>query len=97
MHSQLKVIKTELSKVKSSNKVSHAADEFQFLMDFNSSITQSMAKTLEYLTDFLFVQGQTNQFKSLPFGLSTAPLMFTVVAKEVKLMAIHKGIGSTTT
>ena len=38
------------------------------------------------------VQGQTYQFKALPFGLSTAPMEFTVVAKEVKLMAIHKGI-----
>ena len=38
------------------------------------------------------VQGQTYQFKALPFGLSTAPLEFTVLAKEVKLMAIHKGI-----
>ena len=38
------------------------------------------------------VQGQTYQFKALHFGLSTAPLEFTVVAKEVKLMAIHKGI-----
>ena len=37
-------------------------------------------------------QGQTYQFKALPFGLSTAPLEFTVVAKEVKLMATHKGI-----
>ena len=36
--------------------------------------------------------GQTYQFKALPFGLSTAPLEFTVVTKEVKLMAIHKGI-----
>ena len=38
------------------------------------------------------VQGQTYQFKALPFGLSTAPMEFTVLAKEVKLMAIHKGI-----
>ena len=38
------------------------------------------------------VEGRTYQFKALPFGLSTAPLEFTVVAKEVKLMAIHKGI-----
>ena len=38
------------------------------------------------------VKGRTYQFKALPFGLSTAPLEFTVVAKEVKLMAIHKGI-----
>ena len=38
------------------------------------------------------VQGRTCQFKALPFGLSTAPMEFTVLAKEVKLMAIHKGI-----
>ena len=38
------------------------------------------------------VQGQTYQFKALPFGLSTAPLEFTVIAKEVKLMASHRGI-----
>ena len=39
-----------------------------------------------------YIQGRTYQFKALPFGLSTAPMEFTVVAKEVKLMAIHKGI-----
>ena len=55
MQSQLKVMKAEFSKGKSSTKVSQAADELQFLMDFNSSITQSMAKTLEHLTDFVFV------------------------------------------
>ena len=38
------------------------------------------------------VQGRTYQFKALPFGLSTALMEFTVLAKEVKLMAIHKGI-----
>ena len=38
------------------------------------------------------VQGQTYQFKGLPFGLSTAPLEFNVVTKEVKLMALQKGI-----
>ena len=38
------------------------------------------------------VQGRTYQFKALPFGLSTTPMEFTVLAKEVKLMAIHKGI-----
>ena len=44
------------------------------------------------LTSKEHVQGRTYQFKALPFGLSTAPMEFTVVAKEVKLMAIHKGI-----
>ena len=38
------------------------------------------------------LQGQSYQFKALPFGLSTAPMVFTVVAKEVKLMALQRGI-----
>ena len=38
------------------------------------------------------IQGETYQFKALPFGLSTAPMEFTVVAKEVKLLAMKKGI-----
>ena len=38
------------------------------------------------------LQGRSYQFKALPFGLSTAPMDFTVVAKEVKLMALQKGI-----
>ena len=38
------------------------------------------------------IQGQSYQFKALPVGLSTAPMEFTVVAKEVKLMALQRGI-----
>ena len=38
------------------------------------------------------VQGRSYQFKALPFGLSTAPMEFTVMAKEVKLMALQRGI-----
>ena len=38
------------------------------------------------------LQGWSYQFKALPFGLSTAPMEFTVVAKEVKLIALQKGI-----
>ena len=38
------------------------------------------------------VQGRTYQFKALPFGLSTAQMEFTVIAKEVKLMSSHQGI-----
>ena len=55
MQAQLKVIRTDLIKGKSSTKVSGAADELQFLMNFNSSITQAMAKTLEHLSNFVFV------------------------------------------
>ena len=38
------------------------------------------------------VQGRSYQFIALPFGLSTPPMEFTVVAKEVKLMALQRGI-----
>ena len=55
MQTHLKVVKSDLSKGKSSERVSQASDELQFLLNFNSSITQSMAKTLEHLTDFVFV------------------------------------------
>ena len=54
---------------------------------FHNPIQEQSRKYLRF-----HVQGQTYQFKALPFGLSTAPLEFTVIAKEVKLMATHKGI-----
>ena len=38
------------------------------------------------------MQGQSYEFKALPFGLSTAPIEFTVIAKEVRLMDLHNGI-----
>ena len=38
------------------------------------------------------IQGRSYQFKALPFRLSTAPMEFTVIPKEVKLMAIPKVI-----
>ena len=37
-------------------------------------------------------QNQSYQFRALPFGLSTAPMEFTAVVKEVKLMAQSRGI-----
>ena len=37
-------------------------------------------------------QGVTYQFTSLPFGLATAPLIFTSIVKEVKLIALQSGI-----
>ena len=38
------------------------------------------------------LQGQSYQFIALPFGLSTAPMEFTVVGKGVKFIALQKGI-----
>ena len=38
------------------------------------------------------VGDRSYQFIALPFGITTAPLEFTMVAKEVKLMALAQGI-----
>ena len=54
MQTQLKSIRTE-SKGKSSNKIATATDELQFLLDFNASVCHAMAKAMEHLTDFVFV------------------------------------------
>ena len=54
MQDQLKTLRSE-SKGKASHKSSSAADELQYLMDFNASITQAAAKTMEHLSDFVFV------------------------------------------
>ena len=54
MQSQLKTIRLE-HKGKSSSKLSTATEELQFLMDFNSSICQAMAKSMEHLTDSVFM------------------------------------------
>ena len=54
---------------------------------FHMPIQEQSRKYLRF-----HIQGWTYQFKALPFGSSTAPMEFTVIAKEVRLMAIHKGI-----
>ena len=54
---------------------------------FHIPIGQRSRKFLRF-----FLHGQAYQFTALPFGLSTAPLEFTKVAKEVKLMAQARGI-----
>ena len=54
MNSQLIAVKVE-SKGKAAAKVSSAVDELQFLLDFNSSVCQAMAKSMEHLTEFIFV------------------------------------------
>ena len=55
MSSQLKILQSKHSKGKSADRVSSAMEELQYLMKFNSSITQFMAKTMEHLSDFAFV------------------------------------------
>ena len=59
---------------------------------FHIPIGQRSRKFLRF-----FLHRQAYQFTALPFGLSTAPLEFTKVAKEVKLMAQARVSGSTST
>ena len=54
MQEQMNTIQTE-SKGKGSKRMSSAMDELQFLMDFNASITQATAKTMEHLSEFVFI------------------------------------------
>ena len=54
MKDQLKILKAE-SKGKGSTKASTAAEELNYLMDFNSSITQAEAKSMEHLSEFVFI------------------------------------------
>ena len=55
MQTQLQAVRSDHSKGKSSRNVSAAADELLHLMDFNARISQAMAKTMEHLSDFVFV------------------------------------------
>ena len=55
MQMQLRVINTEHCKGKSARKFLAATDELQYLMDFNSSISQAMARTIEHLSDSVFI------------------------------------------
>ena len=54
MKDQLKILKAE-NKGKGSSKAAAAAEELNYLMDFNSSITQAAAKSMEHLSEFVFV------------------------------------------
>ena len=54
MKDQLKALKAE-NKGKGSAKGSPVADELHYLLDFNSSITQAAAKSMEHLSEFVFI------------------------------------------
>ena len=52
----LKTLQTELSKGKSSGKTQAALDELHYLASFNQNISFAMGKSLQHLSDFIFVQ-----------------------------------------
>ena len=55
MVAQLKLIQSVTSKGKSASKITQAADELDFLVTFNRSITQAMARTMQDLSEGVFV------------------------------------------
>ena len=55
MTSQLKIIQGVTAKGKSSTKLHQATDELDFLVTFNRSITQAMARTMQDLSDGVFI------------------------------------------
>ena len=55
MASQLKIIQGDKSKGKSTSKVHQALEELDFLVTFNRSITQAMARTMQDLSDGVFI------------------------------------------
>ena len=73
-------------------RLSLKAGEWVTSLDFSDAYFHIpiAPRSRKYLRFFLF--HQTFQFTALPFGLATAPLEFTKVVKEVKLMAQAKGI-----
>ena len=52
----LKALQTELSKGKSSTKAQAALDELHYLASFNQNLSFAMGKSLQHLSDFIFVQ-----------------------------------------
>ena len=52
----LKALQTELSKGKSSVKAQTTLDELHYLASFNQNVSFAMGKSLQHLSDFIFVQ-----------------------------------------
>ena len=60
--------------------------EWVTLIDFKDTYSHIpiQEQSRKYLR--FYIQGRAYQFKALPFGFSTAPMAFTVIPKEVKLI-----------
>ena len=55
MASQLKVLQNDKGKRKASGKSHQAVEELDFLITFNKSITQAMARTMQDLSEGVFI------------------------------------------
>ena len=89
-----KFLKTESFKMETPEiiRTSLQAGEWVTSIDFKDAYFHIPIHSQSRKNMHFHLQGQTYQFKKLPFGLSTAPMVFTVVVKEVKFLALQKGI-----
>ena len=55
MTTQLKLLQNEKGKGKSTGKIHQAIEELDFLITFNKSITQAMARTMQDLSEGIFI------------------------------------------
>ena len=107
MQKKLKTIQAEQCKGKSAGRISAAADELHYLMDFNSSISQAMAYTMEHLSDFVFVSManltltrsylshmKTDIKPNILAAVRTAPLQMTTLFPDSVLKQAEEDIVS---
>ena len=55
MTAQLKIIQGDKGKGKTASKFHQAAEELDYLVTFNRSISQAMARTMQDLSDYVFI------------------------------------------
>ena len=89
-----KFLKTESFKIETPEKIrtSLQAGEWVTSIDFKDAYFHIPIHSQSRKYMHFHMQDRTYQFTALPFGLSTAPMEFTVVIKEVKFLALQKGI-----
>ena len=90
-----KYLKTESFKMETPDTIrsSLQAGEWVTFIDFKDAYFHIPIHNQSRKYICFHLQGQSYQFKALPFGLSTAPMEFTVLVKEVKFLVLQKGIG----
>ena len=85
-------IKTFKMETPETIQISLQQGEWITLMDFSDAYFHIPVHTRSRKFLRFHFQNQLYQFRALPFGLSTAPMEFTCVVKEIKLMAQSRGI-----
>ena len=89
-----KSLKSEKFKMETSQSIrtSLQMGEWVTSKDFRDSSFHIPINPQSWVRLHFYLQGQSYQFKALPFGLSTAPMKFTMAVEEDKLIAQNKGI-----